>query len=462
MTPPTPRRTSTARTTPTASTPTPVPPTATPTRPTRSAGDAGDAGDPANRGTAADKAVDPGRAALGRCVDDPDGFLTTSFGAAPCLRRGAGTFDDLLSLDDVDRALTGSGLRQPAFRLVRDGEPVDPRTYTRPAPTGNRRFSDLIDPGRVLDLFAGGATVVLQSLHRWWPPLARFCRDLELSLGHPLQANAYLTPPGAAGLAPHHDTHDVFVLQVAGTKHWILRTPVVAAPLAHHRSVHELAAAQPVLFETDLRPGDVLYLPRGVVHSAAAQEGTSLHLTLGVLATTVHDVLRRAVDRAGDDPAFRTSLPAGYPFDRAAAARSVKAALADLITWLERLDPSDVADEMSERFFARRTPLLDGQLAEITALDRIDDTTVVRPRARGDVAVRRLKDGGRLHLTLGDRRLILPGALEPTVRRLLDGGPVRVGDLAELLDDDSRLVLVRRLVREGVLRTGTGTGSTSD
>src|SRR5918995_370198 len=129
MTPPTPRRTSTART------PTPVPPTATPTRPTRSAGDAGD---PANRGTAADKAVDPGRAALGRCVDDPDGFLTTSFGAAPCLRRSAGTFDDLLSLDDVDRALTGSGLRQPAFRLVRDGEPIDARNYTRPGRTGNR------------------------------------------------------------------------------------------------------------------------------------------------------------------------------------------------------------------------------------------------------------------------------------------------------------------------------------
>src|ERR671919_1598216 len=202
MTPPTPRRTSTARTTPTASTPTPVPPTATPTRPTRSAGDAGDTGDPANRGTAADKAVDPGRAALGRCVDDPDGFLTTTFGAAPCLRRGGGSFDDLLSLDDVDRALTGSGLRQPAFRLVRDGEPIDPSSYTRPARTGNRRFSDLIDPGRVLDLFAGGATVVLQSLHRWWPPLARLCRDLELALGHQLQVNAYLTPAGAAPPSP--------------------------------------------------------------------------------------------------------------------------------------------------------------------------------------------------------------------------------------------------------------------
>lgn len=333
---------------------------------------------------------------------------------------------------------------------------MDPRSYTRLGRTGRHQFADLIDTGRVLDLFADGATVVLQSLHRWWPPLARFCGDLELALGHPLQANAYLTPPGAAGLAPHHDTHDVFVLQVAGMKSWVVRTPVVAAPLTHHRSIHELAAAQPVMFETDLDAGDALYLPRGFVHSAATQEGTSLHLTLGVLATTVHDVLRRVIDRAGDHAGFRTSLPAGYPFDRDAAVRSVKAALSDLIGWLERLDPGDVADEVSEQFFARRTPPLDGQLAEITALDRIDDTTVVGRRARGPVPLGH-GDDGRLRLTLGDRRLLLPAALEPAVRRLLDG-PLQVGDLADLLDTDSRLVLVRRLVREGVLRTAGGAG----
>ena len=76
----------------------------------------------------------------------------------------------MLSLHDVDHALTGAGLRHPAFRLVRDGEAIVPADYTRPARTGVARIDDLIDPGRVLDLFAGGATVVLQSLQRWWSP----------------------------------------------------------------------------------------------------------------------------------------------------------------------------------------------------------------------------------------------------------------------------------------------------
>ena len=59
----------------------------------------------------------------------------------------------------------------------------------------------------------------------------------------------------------------------------------------------------------------------------------------------------------------------------------------------------------------------------------------------------------RLRVTLGDRQIVMPAVLEPAVRRLLDGSDHRVGDLADLLDEPSRQVLVRRLVREGALRT---------
>jgi hypothetical protein len=372
----------------------------------------------------------------------------------------------VLSLADVDHALTGTGLRRPAFRLVRDGDVLPPSDYTRTARTGGSRIDDLIDPGRVLDLFAGGATIVLQSLQRWWPPASGFCRELERALGHAVQANAYLTPAGAAGLAPHHDTHDVFVLQVAGAKHWIVREPAFDTPLARHVSEHEAAATQPVLFETDLGPGQALYLPRGYVHSAAAQEGVSLHITVGVLATTVHDVLRRLVERAAEEPAFRRALTPGWAFDEAVAAAAVKGAVADLAAWLEQVDPGDVADDLRDGWTAGRTPLLDGHLLELTALDRLgDDTTVVRrpgtvalvtvddPADRSSEDV--VPDGAtpRLRLTLGDRRLVMPAALAPAVRRLLDGAPHRVGDLADLLDAPSRLVLVRRLVRDGALRS---------
>jgi bifunctional lysine-specific demethylase and histidyl-hydroxylase NO66 len=347
--------------------------------------------------------------------------------------------------------VSGAGLRVPAVRLVRDGAVLDPRGYTRRARTGATTIVDLVDPGRLLDHLATGATLVLQSLQRWWPPLTAFCRDLELELGHQVQANAYLTPSGAAGLAPHHDTHDVFVLQVAGAKHWSVAEPVLPTPLPTHRSDHGEAAGQPALFDAELEAGDCLYLPRGFVHSARAQQDVSLHITVGVLATTVHDLLRRILERTAGDERFRHSLPPGYHEDPAVALQSVKSAVAELQSWLADLDPAPVAAELQERFWSRRPQLLDGQLLELVDLGRLDDDTVVRRRHRS--ICRFDGESDVLRLMLGDRVVELPAALEPAVRRLVDGGPVRVGDLADLLDQGSRAVLVRRLVREGLLRT---------
>ncbi|MGE3622209.1 MAG: cupin domain-containing protein, partial [Acidimicrobiia bacterium] len=387
--------------------------------------------------------------ALARCVGDVEEFLAGTFTVAPHLRRGA-RFDDLLSLADVDAQLSGAGIRRPAVRVVRDGQPVDPARWTRRARSGRTWIDDLVHPARLFGLFEEGATIVLQSLHRWWPPLTRFCRDLELALGHAVQANAYLTPPGAAGLVPHHDTHDVFVLQSHGTKHWCVREPAVEAPLGRHGSDHAEAAGRPVLFEVDLGPGDCLYLPRGFVHSATTQDGPSLHLTIGVLATTRHDLVRTVVDRVAEDPVFRRSLPVGHAGGIEEAERVVKDVVADLVRWLEGLDTAEVATRMVDRELGRRLPLLDGHLVDLTRLEGIDDRT--RVVVRHGLAWRLDAGGSRSTLVLPDRRIDLPAAVDAAVLRLLAGKALPVGALDDLLDGPSRRVLVRRLVREGALR----------
>lgn len=387
--------------------------------------------------------------ALGRLVGDADRFLDHILNVDLLHRGGAGGFDDLLSLSDVDRILTSSGLRRPSIRLIRDGVAVSPDAYCRPVRTGSVVVRDQVDPGRLLERFTEGDTVVLQSLQRWWPPLMDFCRDLEVAVGHPMQANAYLTPGGAAGLRPHHDTHDVFVVQVEGTKHWELRDPVVDAPLARHGSQHEVAADQPLRERIDLSPGDVLYLPRGFVHSASAQQGLSLHITIGILATTAHQVLDVVLERATDDLRFREALPVGYGLDPAVTEQAAKTVIADLAEWLTSVDPAEVADVLVEKFVSSRRPLLAGQLLTVAELDSLTDSSSV-VRRRGSVFRTSTRDG-RLRVTLGDRHLDLPEALEPAVSRLVDGTAHRVAGLADLLDAPSRLVLVRRLVKEGLL-----------
>ncbi len=389
--------------------------------------------------------------ALARCVGDVEAFAATHWGTAPLRRSGGGdTFDDLLSLADVDHIVATTAPRRPAVRVVRDGEPIDPARYTRTAQVGGERVDGLVDPARVFDLFADGATIVLQSLQRTWAPLGRFCRQLERELVHPVQANAYLTPAGAAGLAPHHDTHDVLVLQVTGHKHWVVHEPLVDAPLKHQRAAGAAAADQPVLFEAEVGPGDVLYLPRGFIHAARAQASVSLHLTIGVLASTVadvaHDVVRRAIDA---DPDLRRSLPIGAAQDPALLADIVRATGAALAARVGALDAGPVAADLGRRLTAGRRPPLEGQLQQLAGLPAISDDTCVRRRPGS--TWRCEQPAGEVRLVLADRTVILPVALAAALDRLAPGDPVAVRDLADLLDGPSRLVLVRRLVREGAL-----------
>ena len=385
---------------------------------------------------------------LARCVGDVDGFLAAHFTRSPHVRRG-GSFRDLLSLEDLDAQLAGGGLRRPAVRVVREGELVDPAIWTRRARTGAVRIDDVVHPGRVLSLFGEGATVVLQSLHRWWDPLTRFCRELEAELGHAVQANAYLTPPSAVGFTPHHDTHDVFVLQLHGTKCWTVREPLVTDPLPRHRSDHARAAEQPVAMEVQLEPGDCLYLPRGWIHSAATGTGASLHLTIGVLVTTVHDVLRRLVDLAAEEPRFRRTVRP----DRAQLGEIV----AELSAWLERVEGLAGLDEALAPVLhgpPRRAPLLRGVLSDLAAIDELDDRTVLV--RRDGVGAPTPVGEGVLGLDLGDRRLELPARLGPALELLLDGAPHALCELPGLADPGSRAVLGRRLLREGVVETVRG------
>jgi bifunctional lysine-specific demethylase and histidyl-hydroxylase NO66 len=400
----------------------------------------------------ANSSTSRGGGAIQRLVGDPAAFVRDHWATAPLLRRGAGPdgFDDLLSLDGVDRFLSTTP-RTPAFRLVKDGQPLPPASYTRSGTMGSQPLADLADAGKVYDHFHAGATIVLQGLHRWWPPLRAFGRDLELFLTHPVQVNAYLTPPASRGLGVHHDTHDVFVLQVHGRKLWQVWDAAVPFPLPHQRKLPPAAEepAGPPLVDAELAPGDCLYVPRGFRHAARTAETASLHLTVGIPTRNWNEVLREVVELATEEAWFREGLPVGFAEDPAALARSLAERVAELRRFLDKVDLDRVAEDAARRFWAGRAPLLRGQLHQLLALDELDDDAVVRRRPG---AVCRLRVAGdRLTLLLGDRELAMPAHLEPAVRALLADGGSRVGDLEGLLDPPSRLVLARRLVREGLL-----------
>ncbi|WP_067410273.1 cupin domain-containing protein [Streptomyces sampsonii] len=354
------------------------------------------------------------------------------------LNRRAGDFSDLFSAAAVDELIARRGLRTPLLRVARNGATLPDTAYTSPAGVG-ATIADQLDDTALWREFADGATLVLQALHRTWQPVAEFCAGLGTELGHPVQANAYVTPPQNRGFDDHYDVHDVFVLQIEGTKRWLVHRPVHPDPLRdqpwtdRRPAVAEAAASEPYL-DVVLAPGDVLYLPRGWLHAAEAQGAVSVHLTLGIHTWTryalAEQLAQAALATLRQDPALRATLPLGVD----GPGGDLELVRASLTAALAQADPAPLFHR-ARRAQGRPAPL--GPLAQLAAVDTLGPDTPVRLRG----ALAPPLEGNRLTTRAG--WLEFPDTELPAVARLLDGAPHRAGDLG--------VAMVTRLLRAGVL-----------
>ncbi|MEO6512408.1 MAG: cupin domain-containing protein, partial [Nocardioides sp.] len=352
----------------------------------------------------------------------------------------------LLSLDDADALLTGSGIRTPAVRVAQDGSVLGDAAFVRQGATiAGKPLSGLVDPRKALELFAGGATVVFQGLHRYHPPLTDLVARLELELGHPCQANAYLTPPGSQGFAVHEDSHDVFVFQTHGTKLWEIHHPR-GERACEHGSHGDDCRVDDVL----LRPGVSMYLPTGTPHAARAQDEASLHVTIGINQLTWRGAVRRAVEdllgRVEDQ-----HLPAGWTERPDLLAAGLAEHLAELSRAMTDVDADAAATAEVRRFLTGRNGRLRGGLHDVLAVDRLGPETVLTRRAGRPCVVTPL-GSDRLRVLIGDRSLDVPARLAAAFDVVCTASSLTPADLG--LDPQSNLVLARRLVREGLLQVG--------
>ncbi|ASF11677.1 hypothetical protein NBRGN_057_02880 [Nocardia brasiliensis NBRC 14402] len=237
---------------------------------------------------------------LATIVTDPDTFRSAHWQQ----ERATGTIADprtatVLTTRDIEQILLCSAVRFPYIKLSRTGTTIPVGSYIRSRDAGTTPVPGFIDPARTAELYRQGATIVLNRLEEWYPPVARLCHQVSQSFDATyVEAGAFLSPPGAQALPLHRDCQDLLILQLEGTKSWETeqRTPAGAWTEGAADSL-----AQPLHPHT-LRAGEFLYLPRGAAHRASAgTDHHSLHLTLGVNRLDTVSVKRHfdlVIDRA--------------------------------------------------------------------------------------------------------------------------------------------------------------------
>lgn len=366
-------------------------------------------------------------------------------------------FSDLLSEAAVDELLSRRGLRTPFLRMAKQGKVIPPGSYTRSGGSG-ATISDQVADDKVLRLVSEGATLVLQALHRTWPPLVEFGSTLAAEVGHPVQINAYITPAQNQGFSAHYDTHDVFVLQVTGRKRWVIHEPVLADPLPTQtwEQCAEAVAArakEPPLLDVTLEPGDALYLPRGFLHSATALGELSIHLTVGVHPVTRYALAQHVLAAAAAEPELRRSLPMGVDLaDPAVLAEHLSATARALNGYAEDAEGRllHAVTERVECDLTRTTrPGPIAPLAQLAALHTLSPLTelVLRPGLRASVTA---GPGATITLCFLDKTLELPATDEAAVKAVLAGQPITPATLPGLAGT-AGLELARRLLTEAVL-----------
>ncbi|XP_036603721.1 ribosomal oxygenase 2 isoform X1 [Trichosurus vulpecula] len=159
------------------------------------------------------------------------------------------------------------------------------------------------------------ATIQFHQPQRFKDELWKIQEKLECFFGSLVGSNVYITPSESQGLPPHYDDIEVFILQLEGKKHWRLYQPTV--PLAREYNVESEDRIGAPTHEFTLKPGDLLYFPRGTIHQADTPPGLahSTHVTISTYQNNswgdfLLDVIPGLLfDTAKKEVKFRTGIP---------------------------------------------------------------------------------------------------------------------------------------------------------
>lgn len=352
-------------------------------------------------------------------------------------------FDGLFGLSELESYLF---IARP---LVSEPQPGDVQLVRQ----GNEPPIDMVkglfarqsyDVQSLYDALNAGYTIVLNAIHERWPAVHRLLTELEDRLLAKAKANAYFTAPNAQGFSRHCDDHDVLVLQTYGAKRWQV----------YEKAADASAGGEPkLLHDIELRRGDVIYIPQGFPHAAATSNDFSIHITIALLPLRWHDLARQVLNKlAQQDPSWTEVVPLpGLGGDEIPTVAQMEARLRQGLSKLQ--DLSEILETYRTGLSAaarRKNPAPGGYLESITALENLGVDAEVERRPGVGCSV--TSDSNSASIRFMSETIRAPAKAAKALEFIAANRRFCISQLDDELQDESKLVLVRRLIRKGLLR----------
>jgi hypothetical protein len=336
-------------------------------------------------------------------------------------RDCAGYFDSIIEIDELDRLLSHEVFYPSDIRVACRGRILDPSEFL----SQNADGLTLVSRSRLLELYLKGATIVFEHLERKHSHLISLLARCESEFGVPFRANCYLTPASSSGFSLHYDTHDVVILQIAGKKIWRIHDNPIPLPAIDQPYQTTYGNQSRLIAEIELRPGSVLYLPRGYIHAADSQDDGSLHVTIGIHSQTLRDFAMWT---------FGRELPRSHTRDAPSGYRVGRAALEDVRRTIESIAMRMQIDQ------ARTAATINFQRKRMRPYDDAIHVRSLRDIARRELTLRLdpcaimtlIPDGDHVQTHFDTAMLSVPNKFGAALQRIATGVPFSISQLPGL------------------------------
>jgi len=139
-----------------------------------------------------------------------------------------------------------------------------------------------------------GWTLVVQAVNHWSPEVAELVKPFAFIPKWRLDdvMISYAVPGG--GVGPHIDLYDVFICQGSGRRRWRVGDVGNHRQFAAHAALLHTDPFEAII-DTELLPGDILYIPPGFPHDGVTLE-ESMSFSVGFRAKSACDMLSGLAD----------------------------------------------------------------------------------------------------------------------------------------------------------------------